>query len=217
MSNTYELHGELRHDKGKGASRRLRRTGKVPAVLYGGKDEPRSIALDHTELMHQLENEAFYSHILTIKVGDKKQDAILKDLQRHPAKLAVIHVDFQRVVADEKLRTNVPLHFLNEDVAHGVREGGGIISHLATDAEISCLPKHLPEYLEVDIADLVIDSMLHLSDIKLPEGVELVELSYGEDHDQPIVAINRPRKEEVDEVDEEGAAEVAPEPVPGAE
>ncbi|MEM9057025.1 MAG: 50S ribosomal protein L25/general stress protein Ctc [Pseudomonadota bacterium] len=208
MSTTFELHGELREDKGKGASRRLRRSGKVPAVLYGGKDKPRAIALDHTELMHQLENEAFYSHILTIKVGDKQQEAILKDLQRHPAKRAVLHADFQRIVADEKLRTNVPLHFLNETTAKGVREGGGVISRLASDVEISCLPKHLPEYIEVDVADLEIDAMLHLSDITLPEGVELVELSYGADHDQPILAINRPRKEEVDtdEGDEPAAA-----------
>ena len=213
MGTTFELHGELREDKGKGASRRLRRTGKVPAVLYGGKGEPRAIALDHTELMHQLENEAFYSHILTIKVGDKKQEAILKDLQRHPARRAVLHADFQRIVADEKLRTNVPLHFVNEDTAKGVREGGGVISHLATDVEISCLPKDLPEYIDVDVSALDIDEMMKLSDLTLPEGVELVELSYGADHDQPVVAISRPRKEEVDtegeEAPEEGAAPAA--------
>ncbi|MEL7447974.1 MAG: 50S ribosomal protein L25/general stress protein Ctc [Pseudomonadota bacterium] len=209
MGTTFELHGELREDKGKGASRRLRRTGKVPAVLYGGKGEPRAISLDHTELMHQLENEAFYSHILTIKVGDKKQEAILKDLQRHPAKRAVLHADFQRIVADEKLRTNVPLHFVNEETSKGVREGGGVVSHLATDVEISCLPKNLPEYIEVDVAELDIDEMMKLSDLTLPEGVELVELSYGADHDQPVVAINRPRKEEVDGEGEEEAEDGA--------
>ncbi len=211
MSNdAFELTAEFRDDIGKGASRRLRRTGKVPAVLYGGRDEPRAIALDHNQLVHHLDNEAFYSHVLTIRVGDKAQEAILKDLQRHPAKRAVLHADFQRIVAGEKIRMNVPLHFLGEDVAPGIKQSGGVLSKMINDAEITCLPKDLPEFLEVDVSALEIEEMVHLSDVKVPEGVELVELTYGEDHDQPVAAIHHARKAE-DELEAEEAEAAAEE------
>ncbi len=200
MSNkAFELTAELRDDVGKGASRRLRRLGKVPAVLYGGRDEPRAISLEQNQLLHQLDNEAFYSHVLTIVVGDKRQECILKDLQRHPAKRAVLHADLQRILADEKIRMNVPLHFLAEDTAPGVKMGG-VLSRMANDVEITCLPKDLPEYLEVDLSALELDQMVYLSNIEVPEGVEIVELSYGEDHDQPVASIHHARAEEVDEV-----------------
>ena len=200
MSNkAFELTAELRDDVGKGASRRLRRLGKVPAVLYGGRDEPRAISLEQNQLLHQLDNEAFYSHVLTIVVGDKRQECILKDLQRHPAKRAVLHADLQRILADEKIRMNVPLHFLAEDTAPGVKMGG-VLSKMANDVEITCLPKDLPEYLEVDLSALELDQMVYLSNIEVPEGVEIVELSYGEDHDQPVASIHHARAEEVDEV-----------------
>ncbi|NNF66671.1 MAG: 50S ribosomal protein L25/general stress protein Ctc, partial [Gammaproteobacteria bacterium] len=148
MSTAFELTAELRDDKGKGASRRLRRTGKIPAVLYGGRDKARALTIDHNQFFHQLENESFYSTILTIKVGKIEQQAILKDLQRHPAKRMVLHADFQRVLADEEITLHIPLHFLGEENAPGVKEGG-IVSRMHTEIEISCLPGNLPEYLEV--------------------------------------------------------------------
>jgi len=197
--NQNELTAEFREDKGKGASRRLRRSGKVPAVLYGGRKEPKNITLDQQVLLHQLESESFYSSILTIKIGKDSQAAILKDLQRHPAKRQILHVDLQRVLADEKIRISVPLHFLGEEAARGVKEEGGVVSHIVSEVEVSCLPKDLPEYMEIDVSDLGLDERLHLSDIKVPEGVEIIELSYGADHDQPVVAVHRPRKEEVEE------------------
>jgi len=145
---------------------------------------------DHTKVIKQLENESFYSSVLNIKVGDKSQAAILKDLQRHPAKNLIMHMDLQRIVEDEDIRMNVPLHFLNEEDAVGVRDGGGKVSHLRTEVEVVCLPKFLPEYLEIDIAELELDQMLYLSNIKLPEGVEVPELALGPEHDHAIVSIH---------------------------
>jgi len=180
------LNAEIRDDQGKGASRRLRRTGKIPAILYGGNRESRSITLDHQVLLHQMENEAFFSSILTVKVGDTTQDAILKDIQRHPVKRHVLHVDLQRVLADQEIRVTIPLHFINEDICVGVREGGGVISHIISDVEITCLPRHLPEYFDVDVAELELDQIVHLSDVKIPEGVSLT--ANLEEYDQPIAS-----------------------------
>lgn len=213
MKAANELNAEFRDDKGKGASRRLRRSGKVPAILYGAKVEPRAICLDQAELLHRMEAESFYSSILTLKVGKQQQAVIIKDLQRHPAKRQVLHVDFQRIVEDEEITVNVPLHFLGAEEAKGVKLEGGVVSHLMTDVEVTCLPKDLPEFLEIDISELGLDERLHLSDIKVPPGVEIVELSYGPDHDQPVVAVVRPRKEEV----EEEAVELAEGEVPEGE
>jgi large subunit ribosomal protein L25 len=210
MSDGFELAAELREDKGKGASRRLRRSGKVPAVLYGGGRDPRSLQLDHINLLHQMEHEAFYNSILTIKVGKEEQAAIVKDVQRHPAKRQVWHIDFQRILADEKIRMNVPVHFMGEDVAPGVKTSGGVIAHLMSELEISCLPKDLPEYIEVDISELEMDAIVHLSDVTVPAGVELTALTHGStEHDQAVVTIHRPRAEEVEAVPEadEAAAE----------
>ena len=208
----FNLTAEVRSDAGKGASRRLRRSGKVPGVVYGAHKDAQSITLDHTELMRHLEHEAFYSHILTIKVGKDEQQAILKDLQRHPYKPVILHADFQRVSADEEIRVNVPLHFLNEATSIGVKQQGGVISHVLTQLEVFCLPKDLPEYIEVDVAALEIGQSLHISDLKLPAGVTSVELSHGEEHDQPVVAIHHARVA----VEEEPAAEAAPGEVPAA-
>ena len=154
MQSAFELTAELREDKGKGASRRLRHQGKVPAVLYGGGRNPRAITLEQRELLHHMENESFYSTILSVTLGDEKQAAILKDLQRHPAKNLVMHIDLQRVVADQKIRVTVPLHFIGEDVCVGVKDQGGQISHIMSDVEITCLPKNLPEFIEVDVTTL---------------------------------------------------------------
>jgi large subunit ribosomal protein L25 len=213
MKQEFNLVAELREDQGKGASRRLRREGKVPAILYGGGRPPRNLAFDQNKVLQQLDHEAFYSSILTITVGDKSQPAILKDLQRHPAKRQIIHMDMQRIREDEKIRVHVPLHFLGEEIAPGVKQGGGSVSRLMTDVEVSCLPKDLPEYLEVDISHLDLDDMLYLSDIKTPEGVELTELAHGEGHDHAIVSIH---VHKAAPIEEEAVAE-AEEAVEGAE
>ncbi len=194
MSNDdFTLTAESRSDLGKGASRRLRHEGKVPAVIYGANVEPQSLTVDHDSLFHHLENEAFYSSILTINVDGKAQKAVLKDLQRHPAKPIIMHADFMRIRANEKLRMSIPLHFINEENAPGVKIDGGMINHNFTEIEVSCLPKDLPEYLEVDLGELSMDESRHMSDIILPEGVEIVELMHGEDHDQPIASVYKPR------------------------
>jgi len=196
MKASFELIGELREDKGKGASRRLRRTGKVPAVLYGGRDEARALSFDHNQFLQNLSNESFYSTILTIRVGDIEQQAILKDLQRHPAKNRLMHADFQRVLADEKITISVPVHFLGDDIAPGVKEGG-IASKMQTEVSIRCLPGDLPEYLEIDVSELELDKMLFLSDIKVPDSIEIVDLAH--DRNDPVIAIHRPMKEEEEE------------------
>ncbi|NGX15762.1 50S ribosomal protein L25/general stress protein Ctc [Wenzhouxiangella sp. XN24] len=201
MSQKFELLAEDRPDQGKGASRRLRRTGKVPAILYGGHRDPRVIALDHDKLVHSLENEAFFSSILTLTVGNKSQPCIIKDVQRHPYRNVVLHVDLQRIIEDEEIRVSVPFHFLGEDVAPGAK-AGGVISRIMTELDISCLPKHLPEYIEVDVSTLELDGIVPLSEVKLPEGVAFV----GGDEmlEQPVVMISRPRREV--EPEEEGEA-----------
>lgn len=213
MSDNTDLVAEFREDQGKGASRRLRKEGRVPAILYGGGREPRAISLQQNKLLRALQEESFYSSVLNIMVGDKNQEAILKDVQRHPAKPLILHVDLQRIVAGEEIRMNVPLHFIGEDIAPGVKQDGGVLSHLISDVEITCLPKNLPEYLEIDVSGMQMDDILHLTDIKLPEGVEMVDLSHGDEHDQdqPVAMVSKPRAIiEEDEGEEEApsAAEV---------
>ena len=195
MKTSFELNAEFRDAQGKGASRRLRHENKVPAILYGGHREPRALALDHTKLMLMLDNERFYSTIINLRVGDVTQAAILKDVQRHPAKNAVVHVDLQRVIENEKIRIAIPLHFKNEGVAPGVKKGG-VVSHLRNEVEVSCLPKDLPEYVDVDLSGLDINHMLYLADLKVPEGVEILELSHG--RNSPVVSVHHARAEEVE-------------------
>jgi large subunit ribosomal protein L25 len=192
MAISFELNAELRTDTGKGASRRLRHAGKVPAIIYGGDKEPEALTLSHNELLRNLEHEAFYSHILTVKTGSSSTSAILRDLQRHPSKPVIMHVDLQRVSANEELRTQVPLHILGEDTCPGVK-AGGLVSHDQTEVEVGCLPKDLPEFIEVDISGMEIGDTLHLSDLKVPEGVTLLELTRGEDHDLGVVSIHAKR------------------------
>ena len=221
MGDKFDLIAELREDQGKGASRRLRHQGKVPAIIYGAGRPPRSLSFDQNKVLQQLENESFYSSVLNIQVNDKSQAAILKDLQRHPAKPIIMHMDFQRIVDDVEIKMNVPLHFIGEDDAPGVNTGGGAVSRLLNDVEVSCLPKHLPEFLEVDISELELDAMLHLSDIKLPKGVEIPQLAQGPENDHAMVSIHviKAAPIEDDEIvegeeDEEGegaADEAAPE------
>ncbi len=206
MKTSFELVAEFRDAEGKGASRRLRRANKVPAILYGGHREPRALALDHTRLMLMLDNERFYSTIINIKVGDVSQAAVLKDVQRHPAKNAVLHVDLQRVLENEKIRIAIPLHFKGESVAPGVK-AGGLVSHLRNEIEVSCLPKDLPEYVDVDLSGLGMNQMLYLADLKVPEGVEILELSHG--RNSPVVSIHHARAEEVEAPAAEAAAGAA--------
>lgn len=207
MAVDFNLNAESRSDTGKGASRRLRRSGMVPGIIYGSDKEPEMISVKHNELVLHLDQEAFYSHILTVTVDGKAQKVVLKDLQRHPAKPFVTHLDLLRVRAGEKLKMSVPLHFENEETAPGVK-GGGIASRHVTEVEISCLPKDLPEYISVDVGALEVGDSVHLSEIKLPEGVEVPALALGEDHDQAIFAIVAARKEqEPEEVAEAAEAE----------
>jgi large subunit ribosomal protein L25 len=200
MAAKFDLVAEFREDEGKGASRRLRREGKVPAIIYGAGRPARSITFDHNKVVRQLENESLYSSILNGKVGDKSQAAILKDIQRHPAKRLIMHMDLQRIVEDQKIRMNVPIRYLGEDLAPGVREGGGTVTKMVTDVEVTCLPRNLPEYLELDISHLELDEMMYLTDIKLPEGVEIVGLAQAEEEQaQPIVSIHFIHEEIIEE------------------
>ncbi len=202
MNVDFTLNADLRDEQqlGKGASRRLRKTGKVPAVIYGGGEKPMSVTFDHDKLVHSLEHEAFYSHILTVEVAGKTQRAILRDLQRHPYKLGILHMDLLRVREDTAINVHVPLHFINEDICPGVKLEGGVISHNIAEIEISCLPKNLPEFIEVDTAELKLNDSLHLSDIKVADGVTIVELTYGEGHDHVVVSVHAKRAEVETEV-----------------
>lgn len=202
----FEIQGEARAERGRSDNRRLRRLGRVPAVIYGGGKDARSISVDHNLLLRQMSQPAFYTSILTVKVGSEPQSVVVKDVQRHPFRPEVMHLDFQRIVEDEELTLNVPLHFIGEETAKGVKEQGGVVEHLATDVEVSCLPRFLPEFLEVDVSQLEMNDILHLSDLKLPEGVTLVALAHNQDH--PVVTISQPRREEVEP--EEGAEGAAP-------
>jgi large subunit ribosomal protein L25 len=204
MSVNFEIEAVSRSDGGKGASRRLRKTGMVPGVVYGAGKDPEMISVQHNELIHQLENEAFYSHILTLNVAGNKQKVVLKDLQRHPAKPFVMHLDLQRVSEEDKIKMHVPLHFLNESKAVGVKAGGKL-SHAISDVEVICLPKDLPEFIEVDVMEMQVGDVIHLSDINLPQGVELPQLALGEDHDLPVVTIQAARGGSSE--DEEGGEE----------
>ncbi|MCU7880052.1 MAG: 50S ribosomal protein L25/general stress protein Ctc [Candidatus Thiodiazotropha sp. (ex Lucinoma aequizonata)] len=180
MSANFEVNAQSRSDSGKGASRRLRRTGLVPGIVYGAHKEPFKISVLHHELIHSLENEGFYANLLSLNVDGKVETVILKDLQRHPAKPIILHVDFQRIQADEKIRLNVPVHFINEVTCLGIKSGGQA-SHVMTDIEISCLPKDLPEFIKVDMANMEMGAILHASDLQLPEGVELITHEGNED------------------------------------
>ena len=215
MSVDFNVETETRKDVGKGASRRLRHAGKVPGVVYGAGKDAVPLVMSHDHIMHHLSHEAFYSHVLSVSVDGKAEKAVLKDVQRHPSKPKILHVDFLRVSDKEKINMHVPLHFINEEVAPGVKIGGGIISHLMTGVDINCFAKDLPEYLEVDVANLEVGESLHLSDIKLPQGVDIPALAQGEDHDLPIISIHAKKKggdeEETAAPAEGGAAPAEPE------
>lgn len=190
----YELDAELRDVQGKGASRRLRRAeNKVPGILYGGGEDPTLISLNHLKVLHALEHDTFYSHILTINLQGQKQQAVLRDVQRHHFKKAIMHMDFLRVKPTDYINMRIPLHFKGEDVAPGVVDSAGIITHHVIDLEVRCQVKDLPEAIEVDISHLKLDESIHLSDLKLPKGVQSVSLQHGKEHDHPVLSIHLPR------------------------
>ena len=216
MSKDFDLIAEIREDSGKGASRRLRREGKVPAIIYGAGRPPRALVFDHNRVIQQLANEKFYSSVLNIKVGDKSQAAIVKDVQRHPAKPFIMHMDFQRIVEDQEIRMNVPIHLVGADVALGVKQGGGTVSQMRNEVEVVCLPKHLPEYLDLDISELELDGLMYLTDIPLPEGVTIPEIAIEEEagQAQPVVSIHVIKEVVIEEEGEEGVEEAAEGEVP---
>lgn len=221
MSDQFEVQAELREDMGKGASRRLRKTGLFPAVIYGGDADPISITVPHDSFMHELDNEAVYSQILSMKIGSKKkEDVILRDLQRHPYKPKIMHADFMRIDQKTILHVAIPLHLLNEETCHGVKQEGGLLNRLVNEVEVACLPKDLPEYLELDVAELHLGDSLHLSDIKVPKDVEIIALSHIDENDPDsegehnigVVAVHKMREEKAtDEEETVEAAEAAPE------
>jgi len=188
MSNVFEFVAESRGQSGKSAARRARRTGNVPAVIYGGHSEPQMLLLSHNEVIKHLAHEAVYSHVLDINVDGKTEKVVLKGVQRHPAKFQVLHMDFLRVTMSEVLKVHVPLHFVNEQASVGGKKGG-IVTHSMIDVEVSCLPTSLPDYIEVDLKGLDIGESFHLSDIVLPAGVEIVALAQGPEHDHPVASM----------------------------
>jgi large subunit ribosomal protein L25 len=188
MSSYFEFAAESRGRSGTGVARAVRREGKVPAIIYGGEAGPEMLALNHNDLLTKLRHEAVYSHVLDINVAGKTEKAVLKEIQRHPSRLQILHVDFMRVSATEKLRVHVPLHFTNEEISVGVKKGG-VVMHNLVDIEVSCLPSNLPEYIEVDLKALDVGDTVHLTDIVMPAGVEIVSLTHGADHDLPVVSI----------------------------
>ena len=206
MAKDFDLIAELRDELGTSNSRRLRRSGMVPAVIYGAGKENLSLIIDHNLLLNKLAAENFLTSILSIKIQDKEESVLIKDIQVHPSKRQIMHLDLQRVIADQILRVNVPIHFINGDSAPGVKLGGGTVSALMNEVEVSCLPKNLPERLEVDVATMELDELLYLSDIPLAEGVEISLLTQEEPNNEPIVAIRllRIQEEEPEEVLVEG-------------
>ena len=200
MSTNFVINARSREDTGKGASRRLRRqSGEVPAIIYGGKKHAEKISILHKDITKALENEAVYSSIISLSVDGKAEDTIIKDIQRHPAKQVILHLDFLRVSKTTKLQTRVPLNFLNEDICIGVKMGGGLIAHTMTDIEVSCLPKDLPESIDVDMEQVDVGQIVHLSDIKMPSGVDSVSLSQGAEYDLTVATVNKQKAADIEE------------------
>jgi len=211
MQENFEIDAVSRDVQGKGASRRLRREGMVPGIIYGGGKDPEMFATNHNDLIHHLESEAFYSHILKLNIDGTSQQVVLKDLQRHPSKPFVTHLDLLRVVMDEEIRMTVPLHFEGEDSCPGVKLGGTAL-HAMSDLEIECLPNDLPEYIAIDMSEMDIDDVIHLSEVVLPKGVTLVGADQIDEENDPIVVsvgVVRAAAEE-EPVGEEGAGEELP-------
>jgi len=208
MSQDFVLTAFPRDDQGRGASRRLRREErKIPAIIYGGHKDATAISIWHNELKKALENEAFYSRVVTIELNGEKESVILKDLQRHPYKPLLSHADFQRVNKDEEIFVHVPLHLVNEETAPAIKTFGGVAFRLMTQVEVACLPQNLPEFIEIDLFDVEMDGIVHMSDLKLPEGVRIPALQHGAEHDQAIVTINKPKGVKTDAAEDEEEGE----------
>jgi len=208
MSVEFVLNAAARGDVGKGASRRLRQGEDflVPAIVYGGEKQPQPVTLSHRELAKALENEAIFSHLITLNVDGAGEQVILKDLQRHPAKPRIMHADFQRVSKDRKIHVHIPLHFINQDKCAGVKSQGGLVQHNANEIYISCLPQDLPEFIEVDMTPYHVGESVHLSDLQLPAGVESVALLAGPEHDLPVATVLHPKGGGVEEAPAAAAA-----------
>lgn len=205
MSNTHVINVQRREDEGKGASRRLRTSGNVPAIVYGGELKPVSIQLNHNEVWLASQNDWFYSSILDLSLNGDVQKVLLRDLQRHPYKQQIMHMDFQRVNENETLRTAVPLHFLNEDKSPAGKSAEVVVTHELTEVTVECLPKDLPEFIEIDLANLAVGDVVHLSEIKLPAGVSVPELKLGKEHDVAVVIAKLGREEAADAAAPEAA------------
>jgi large subunit ribosomal protein L25 len=214
MRISFTIGADVRDAQGKGASRRLRHAGKVPAILYGGNQEPRTLTLDQQNLLTMIDNERFYSSVVQVKVGAETQPAIVKDVQMHPARNVVVHVDLQRVLENEAIRIHLPIHFKGANVSPGVKTQGGVVSHRMADVEVSCLPKDLPEFLEIDMSQMNLNETKFLADIPLPAGVAIPELGHG--RNPPVVSIHSPRAEEPEPVAEAAAAAPADAAAPAA-
>jgi len=210
MSNMIDVAAKSRADKGKGASRRLRRQNLVPAILYGAEDDPQTIQLNHNEVVKHLENDAFYSQLLMVSVdGGEPVRSLLRDIQRHPFKQQILHMDFQRVVAGALLSVTVPIRWMNEENCIGVKQDGGIINHIENELTVMCLPRDIPEFLEVDMENVEIGQSLSISDITFPEGVKSADLEQEQDKAIAAVSVTRAvvEEEETTEEGEEGATE----------
>ena len=205
MSSVFEFDAVSRANAGTGSAKAVRRNGNIPAVVYGGSSEPELIELSHNEVQNKLANEAVYSHVLQLNVGGKVQNAVLKGMQRHPAKDTIIHMDFMRVNMNEKIKVHVPLHFINEETSVGVK-AGGVVTHSMVEIEVACLPSDLPEYIEVDLAAVDIGGSVHLAEISAPTGVEILALTHGDDHNLPVAQVVKTRGPASDEEDDDVAA-----------
>jgi len=208
MATTHEIKVQRREDEGKGASRRLRLAGNVPAVVYGGDLKPVSIELSHNDVWLASQHEWFYASILDLSLNGDVQKVLLRDMQRHPFKQQIMHLDFQRVNANEAIRTAVPLHFLNEDASPAGKAADVVIMHELNEVTVTCLPGDLPEFIEIDLGAMVVGDIVHLSQIKLPKGVEIPELALGADHDVAVVVAKHGRVEAAPEETDEASAEV---------
>jgi len=204
--HSFTLNAETRGDLGKGASRRLRHAGKFPAVIYGGNADPKSLTMDHAEVLKIIEDEAFYTSIIDVVIDGKGTRAVVKDIQRHPYKPKITHMDFQRVSDDTIIHLAIPIHLIGGENAPGVKLGGQL-TQLMSAVEVACAAKNIPEYVELDVSGMKVGDTLHISHLPLPEGVSSVELAHGEDHDQPVVAIQKSRGMKSDETEEEASEE----------
>jgi large subunit ribosomal protein L25 len=205
-----ELNATLREDMGKGASRRLRHAKQLPAIIYGGDKDPVSITLMQKDVQHKLPDESFYSQVLSLNVAGTTEDVLIRDIQHHPYKVEVMHMDFVRVDANKPVHVHSQLHFIGEEVSPGAKTEDGVVSHVLIEVELECLPKNIPEFIEVDLSDMHVGDVIHLSDLKMPEGVELLALKHGEDNDS-VVASMHARKVAVEVEDEAPEAPASPE------